>query len=143
VREAVVMVGARALSTKNSFETPPLRQHADKLRPKRVSGIRTLEFPRLAFASLYITLIDLDSSSSFSESILLPYLVALKAINPFHFKKTIKCAISRNACYVDNVAAEFKIFCYDIQDWADPHKTLYPFQNHNVLSYMASHILSA
>ena len=27
---------------------------------------------------------DVDSSSSFFEALLLPYLVALKAINPFH-----------------------------------------------------------
>jgi hypothetical protein len=33
---------------------------------------------------------DVDSSSSFLEALLLPYLVALKAINPFHPKKAIR-----------------------------------------------------
>jgi hypothetical protein len=33
---------------------------------------------------------DVDSSSSFLEALLLPYLVALKAINPFHPKKVIR-----------------------------------------------------
>ena len=83
----------------------------------------------------------MDSSNSFLESVLLPYLVAFKVINPFHHEKAMKCARIKKQLMLITCLARAKIFCYDIQDWDDPHKTLYPFQNHNGLSYKDFHIL--